>query len=427
MSSFRLVRRAGVVLLVAALVSACGSEKDTGVTLEVAHTTTGDQTSTSAPRETPNPAVLADVPGALVYAQGHTLYQYPRGDALEPVMLSDDLDIESLAFTPEHDAMLYSKTEGTDRGIYLLELDTLDVVQLTDTFYFVASLHTAEWSPDGQWVILTIGAMGKKLVSRDGAQFFHLAGLTTVQSFWLDDGSILIIDARPEGLPPVEVYRAVSRFIPSTGETVPLDVDLAALASDASGIIDALAALGVDFVQSPAPSDIYIVPPESAMSGSTAACDDWSIDRFTDTGDDVLREPLYSVQDTYRLSDLWTLDDGSLVFLEWRIPDCRMINRPEVTLKHLVPGAGDAETLAGGVFSGVGLGQTGSPSYTALSPDGRYVAWIGGSLDTGDSSLNLIDTHTGATTLLMRETNTSGLDSTFIDGQMFSAVYWRWP
>lgn len=420
----RAVRLAGFALLVAALVAACDSDQDTGVTLEVADTTTNGPTSTPAPHETPNPAALHDVPGALVYARGKALYQYPYADAPEPVVLLDNVDVETLAFTPEHDALLYSMTDGTDRGIYLIELDTLAIVQLTDTFYFVASLQTAQWSPDAQWVILSIGALGKRLVSRDGTLSFQLSGLTTGRSDWLDDGSVLLVDIRPEGDPPAEVYREVSRFIPSTGESVPLDVDLDALPDDPSAIDDALAALGVDVVPSSPPLDTYIVPPGSARAGSTIACDDWSIGRFADT-DDGLRETLYSAHEAYRLSDLSALDDGSLVFLEWRIPGCRMINRPEVALKRLVPGATDAETLAGGVFGGVGLGQIGASSYMALSPDGRYVAWIGGGLDTGESSLNLVDTHTGATTLLMRETNTSGLDSAFIDGQMFNAVYWR--
>ncbi len=430
-SLFLPVRLLAIAALVGVLATACGSDEKSGVTLEVAHSTTTDgPTRTPAPDETPNPAVLRDLPGALAFVQGHTLYLYPHGNNPQPVVLSADFDAASLLFTPERDALLYSTTGSTGRGIYLVELGTLATVQLTDRFYYVTHLSSAIWSPDRQWVILSIAARGKDLISRDGAQRFHLTDNIANQAYWLDDGSILLIDSEAKGVPPdmTVIYRDVSRYILSTGETVPLDVDLAALTSDPSGIDDALAALGVEYVSRPGVSETpEIVPPEAVDAGAVVVCDDWSIDAATGTGADRVLDPLYSVHDTYRLSELRTLEDGSLSFLEWRIPDCRISNRPVVTLKRLVPGAATAGTLAEGVFGGVTLGDTGTLASTALSPDGRYLVWIGGGLDVGESSLNLIDVQTGTRSLLMRETNTSGMNSLFMDGQLYSAVYWVSP
>ncbi|HEX3051200.1 MAG TPA: hypothetical protein VHP83_11135, partial [Aggregatilineaceae bacterium] len=249
---------------------------------------------------------------------------------------------------------------------------------------------------------------------------------------WLKDGSALLLDLRTKQTGGGETFfeiEAVIHFDPVTGEFTPVEgLDLEALSEDPSQLMAALEAQGWEAATDTHLSGVQIVPPDSYYGTAPESCATWEIaDVTTDENGVRTLDPVYTVDGVFQLTDLTNLTNESKLFLQWTMPDCRL-NMPTIALVKLMPD-GEAKVLAEGVFPGLRIGRDRSfvdalvSNRVSVSPDQRYAAWIGGSLDTGTSTLNVIDLETGENRVIQQEAGT-GSGSGFVETQVITAVYW---
>ena len=89
------------------------------------------------------------------------------------------------------------------------------------------------------------------------------------------------------------------------------------------------------------------------------------------------------------------------------------------------------ETIAEGVSAEISYSLRtqfqGFSARYALSPDQRYVVWVGGSADMGETSVNLTDLATGETVTLLAEEHGDLDVYAFNANQLFRRVYWATP
>ena len=427
------MKRFVALALVVLILAACGGgEDDSGVQLQVAETTADPLAAASQPTlasESADWSAADGLPGGLVFVQGHTLYLYPHTGAAGPVAVAGQVDPDTIHLTPGRDSVIYTETSQYDFNdphmIKHVDLTTLEQVSLSETY---GNWQIMDWSPDGEWVLIQVIHRGIDLARLDGTQTYEIARTRLAEAFWLTDGTVLVLDESVSTSDQTR-YKSVIRFDPATGESIPLEIDLNALAGDRTLLDTALADLGVEVVQRPATtsdSSVHLLPPEDYSETNPAACAVWQV--VEQVGDEnPVTDVLYQGDTLYRLSDLQVLPDGSLLFLQWTLEDCRVGGTPSVTVLHLIPGQ-SPEIVVEGVFPGVGLAAViqGESGRYAVSPDGRYVAWVNGNAEASVSSLRLVDLRTGQLSLLAAANNTGQL-SDFIDTQLFSAVYWVQP
>jgi hypothetical protein len=265
------------------------------------------------------------------------------------------------------------------------------------------------WSPDGQTVLVwNSGIIVANSV--DGLNVQILAGTRTVA--WLRDSSALLF--APEQLidraAPLAVFRVKPDFGQRTKVNVPLDD---AVWPDFLHMAGALAERGLTFdgtafhdfyraAQTPSGEWVYIEWSETVKNMQTLLCDTWEIRRAA-----TPPETLYTAENTTFLSDLTALPDGSLLFLRWTLDGCHMLGNMTVELVRLVPGQEPvvitAEIDPGAHANPHRIGTLGywrARKYT-VTPDGRYVFWIGKGDVEGVSVVGVTDLRENLTAHLL--------------------------
>jgi hypothetical protein len=428
-----MMKRFFAFALVVLILAACGGgDDDSGVQLQVADVTADPlavTNQTASASESADWSAADGLPGGLAFVQGHTLYLYPHAGAAGPVAVAEQVDATTIRLTPKRDSVIYTETAQYDfnepRTIQLVNLSTFEQVSLSETF---GEWHILDWSPDGEWALIQVVHRGLDLARLDGTHTYEIARTRLAEAFWLTDGTILVLDESVSTSDQTR-YKSVIRFDPATGESIPLEIDLNALADDRALLDTALADLGVEVVQRPVTASspsVHLLPPDDFSPSNPAACAVWQVAEV-EGDENLITDVLYQGENVYQLSDLQVLPDGSLLFLQWTLADCRVGGTPSVTLLHLVPGQ-PPQTVIEDVFPGVGLAAViqGESGRYAVSPDGHYVACVNGNAEAGISTLRLVDLQTGQSSLLA-DAHNSGLLSDFIDTQLFSAVYWVQP
>ncbi len=376
---------------------------------------------------------LAGIDGGLLISKGNKLYLVRLG-ADEPIVIAEDIVPDMVEPSPDNRAVAYaagvtdrrenSAGEAYDHFEYrltVMDLDTLDSLSLIAVGSADGLFATLlGWSPDDQTVL--VWNDGAIIANRtDGSNLQALAGMRTAA--WLPDNSVLIFAPEVPAEPgsPLAVFRADADFGQrervDTPVTVPDFLDLA----------DELAALG--FVYEPstlndfhraAPlgdgSWAYIAWSDAVRNQTAPVCETWQI-RQTTTPD-----ALYTSNSTTFLSDLTVLPDGSLLFLKW--DGCRETRDMVVELLRLVPGHVPVE-ITGDIDPGAmddanAISGSHARKY-AVTPDGRYVFWIGWGDVEGVSLLNVTDLDEGITAPLLADLVLPE------GGGRFAGVYWIPP
>ncbi|MBN1678752.1 MAG: hypothetical protein JW966_00575, partial [Anaerolineae bacterium] len=96
-----------LVLCVMLVLAACGgSDQDSGVALEAV----SDDSAAAEQNEAADAALdLAALDGALVYAEGETLYYWPLGRAgAEPEPVASGVDLATVQISPDNTYLLYA-------------------------------------------------------------------------------------------------------------------------------------------------------------------------------------------------------------------------------------------------------------------------------------------------------------------------------
>jgi hypothetical protein len=404
---------------------------------------------TSTPEPTPHSPIL-DLPapsngglilpegidGGLQIVRGSSLY-LSWFDGTEPVLIAEGVAPVMIAPSPDGRAVVYAVgvTEERPSAPYehfeyrlaVTDLSTLHTTQLLgvgDERRLYAIL--LGWSPDGQTVLVwnsgTIVAS-----SVDGLNVEILAGTRTVA--WLRDSTALLF--APEQLidraSPLAVFRVEPDFGHRTKVDVPLDD---AVWPDFLHLAGALAERGLaydgtafhDFyraAQTPDGDWVYIEWSETVKNMQTLLCDTWEIRRAG-----TPPETLYTAENTTFLSDLTALPDGSLLFLKWTRNRCHYFGKVTVELVRLVPGQ-EPDVITSRIDPGahadpnrIGtLGYWRARKYT-VTPDGRYVFWIGRGDVEGVSLVGVTDLRENLTAHLLA-------DVVLPDGEgQFADVFW---
>ncbi len=437
----RLYRLLALSLVVVLILSACGGEEeDAGLTSSssdnnAAEQSTEDSANVPAALLTDDPWVARDgLSDYLAYVHGTAVY-LARFDGEEPVQVTESIYPSTLGVAPDGEHIFYNDT-ASRRHVRMANVETLEVTEIarvTSEYGFLGP-----WSPNGEWALIfnfptvyaaRLDGSGERL--RVGA----IGGLT----LWLADNTVLIVEPTTAGLGAVP--NTIRRFDPATNEDMPLpdgaEQALFDLATNQNTLQDALdlqnaiidllgvePAFLVDINADIPPQYSFNGPPPNAQ-GVPERCGTWEIQR-QEFALDAVPETLYSVDDTLFLTNLSVREDGSILFLRWYLEDCDIMQRKAALMFRSVEG--DVQVLSDAVDPGTStnlsffFGDTGNRM--SLSSDERYVVWIGGNLESGQSRLNLTDLQTGETVVLLEEIRSTSNASTFHIEHAFTAVIW---
>jgi len=133
-------------------------------------------------------------------------------------------------------------------------------------------------------------------------------------------------------------------------------------------------------------------------------------------------EPLYRVE-AFRLSDATALPDGSMLFLEWHLPDCEL-GFPFILLRRL-HADGELQTITHEIFPGLNpyVYDSQVPRRFLLTPDKAQIIWLGGSQDERLMHINLYDLATGQN-VRVTEAQQTDSDTYFAEEDLLRSLHW---
>lgn len=280
------------------------------------------------------------------------------------------------------------------------------------------------WSPDNEWVALSIEGRGVDIVRLDGKTRHIDVGSDDALVYWLNNGNFLVIEPDYQASTDMLLFSDARMVDAQSGKPEMLPIRYATGAVNWIQVEASLASMGMSIVNFEPGlfNSSYTLEPVDPNGSQT--CRTWQISSLA-------RRPVYTVGNTYRLSNLSGLFDGDWLFLHWALPDCQL-NTPKVALLrlHLEDTTYTAEILTDEIFGGIGFSQFSAHRLAQsalydLSPDGSRVVWIGGGWEAATTSLNILDLETGANTVIYEEPvdqrSTQRMQS------YISAVFWLTP
>ncbi len=387
--------------------------------------------------------LIEDLPGGLLFLKDDVLY-LSWFDGEGPALVADVVHPFMIEPSPDGSAVVYPAGE-TERVVgyggmaytrfsYVLTMTDLYTVESTPLLNVgdergVSGLFLG-WAPDSQSVI--VWDTNSLLLARRSGEIIALPdtdtaawqpGIHTVA--WLPDSSVLLFATKepaggsgsPDGTG--EPRLAVYRYDPATAERTMLDLNITDLALlDFMYLEKTLHEHGTIYAETfnathraarlPDGSRVYIDWPLPVKSFQADVCSTWEI-RQQAQGETDPPQTLYTVDDTTFLTDLTALPDGSLLFLRWALAGCQFSGVMDVQLIRLVPGQ-EPQVITDEIDPGsnanpntvIMLGYQRGRKYT-VSPDGRYVFWVGGGSDTNTSSIRVTDLEYDVTATLLTD------------------------
>lgn len=469
--------RLGMLLLVGLLVlSACGKEDKKGIegasneldsTLpnNAVSATTGENTDSEASSEVNNIATNAQfagitpaenslgfppVPalvgkGSLLFTQGFTrTVSRNEGDGAQlylasfeggaPQLLASRVFVPTLALSPNGKLAAYVAVDGRRWYSYILNLETLEsvqLIQLGSQFGFVQG-----WSANNDWYVLTGFGVGTFLISIDGQNQIELG--TSFGAFTTDNKLVVINFTNVnnnQGPPTIATTELLDL---ATLERSPIDVTFEDEAG-VLGIYSTLRQAGYDlqtevdaqgqFAQGPlyvAENDTLVsVNGTNAANGNfntPAACSTFNI--ASEAAIDGTQNDVYEAPDTVLITD-FKYRAGDFYFQRWYFGDC--VFAQDNLYSDLMRISGDEmEIVASELFPGddlnIGFLRSQNGSKYGLSPDNSYVAWLGGSTVNRQSEITITDIQTDETVTLARWN--SSTNDAFVNREAITAILW---
>ncbi len=399
--------------------AACGGQEKQGVSLEVAA-----QRPTSTPLPTPVPtAALPDSAGGLDALTGQLLLLQGHRYALFDLATGEVTPIapDTASYSPIQ--LIPDQTRGAfvafpDFGVLDLTTRTTTVVQNR-----ASDPQNFGLSPDGRWLVALTGSFSIRLslLAADGSSVHNVAagGGAIFNWAWTADSQLVWWRTDQDSAPQV--------FDPATDSSAPPE--------DTSAPV----LVTLPRVASPDGTRAALVPIALLNQGQPDpdTCFDSSVELvqapFTIATLDAPGQTVWSEPGLVASSPHW-LDNDRLLFVKVGTGTCGLVQgdaaREVMLLDLSVPNAGP-EPLVGPLGNADDtndraqlLGRQYGHLY-AVSPDSRYVAWIAGSLNDGESILNITAIDSGETRIVLHVTRADAPDTaTFIEGMMLRQVVW---
>lgn len=431
-----------LLIITSLILSACGGEDDTP-TVEsndtaVANEVENSQDSGSQAGENidvlasdSSPASFMETSGRVLWVKGYNLYSWQPGVEAEETLVAEHIDPEHVHFTEDQQYVLYSLMSEQDRR-QILDIEMMHIATGVKTSLTRLESRYARPAPDwwlqisdmeNGWFLLGTwtGQQNSILVNVDKRRF-DLEQTDGLQAFWLADGTLVGMESEWDQSTQQAHLSRAWHFDPAIGERVDIEnLDLASFENDAIALMTALAERGFVFgaeaqsilEQAEEGMHLEINPVDRNWSDY---CNTWEIRRM-DTD-----QAIYEGLDVAQIGGVRQQADGSYFFGERVYAECD-INQPTARLKHVTL-EGEVTLIAESVDpGGEGFGFNEGESYS-VSPDGRYVLWIGGGMITGETTLNFTDLTTQTTTTVRSETFDIVPDNSAADMARYKAVYW---
>ena len=408
-----------VLIALILMLAACGGAEKQGVSLEVA---AQDRTATPLPTPVPTAAVpdsadgLDALTGQLVLLQGH---RYAR------------FDLASGTLTPvAQDVAAYSPIQlapGQTRGAFVA-FPNFGVLDLTTNTATVVNNRASDplsygLSPDGRWLVALTGSFSARLslLAVDGSSVHNVAaGSGAIFNWaWTTDSRLVWWRTDRDSTPQV--------FDPATDtSTAPVDASAPVLVT-------------LPRVVSPDATRAAYVPITPLTQGQPdpETCFDSYVELmpapFTVATLGAAGQTVWAEPGLVASSPHW-LDNDRLVFVKVGTGTCGVVQgdavRQVMLLDLTAPGA-IPQPLVGPLGNADDtndraqlLGRQYGHLYT-VSPDSRYVAWISGSLNDGESALNITAIDSGDTRIVLHVTRADAPDTaSFIESLMLRQVVW---
>ncbi len=443
-----------LMVIAAMLLGACGDEEEPSVqsvaddkataTTTDNQTTGGNATGTDSPLAQLPEAVdgvvslplIDGVSGGLLFTQGYygtagtqlsTLYFMRFGEA-EPRMIAEAVNPTTVSVSPDYKKVFYSTSGIRNRHVYVADLTTFEVTDLGRMQGIVANI--VGWTPDSVlYAEIQIRGDGPVadffLAKQDGTGVVDMSP-EGAMSGTLADGTLLLNAVSED-----QTTLILNRYDPATAASTEIGsvpIDNNNFGATIVAVINTLQTQGLALSDSffsntsiRSGDDIIYTQLADPAPGGVALCGMWEVHK-AGVPESLL---IYSIEDATLLSHLRVLPDGSLLMLHWWLEDCNITNlhneilhvsadgQSAVSLTEIDPGTEvNLSFLAGS-----------SGQKYDVTPDGRYVLWLGGGLSAGFSAVNITDLQTDATATLMRQ-NQSGSADSFLENQIFSNVFW---
>lgn len=429
-------------LFLAVALLACSSEDSSNTNLTGAQQSSNPSSTENAPNgeESLNTEVSIDlasayarVDGQLAVVRGTTLEINPLDGS--PPQVLDDTRVKSATLgVPANSSTLYFNAGSTRYRLHRLNIETMQieqVVRVSGEYAFPLSL-----SPDGEWVL--IANFPNWVVGRtDGSdERMNIAPIGGSTALWFGDNRLLVIDPQLQSSGP----NLASIIDPSTRESTTIDPllteEIVSLTLNSTVPTDILAlqelvqnGLGVELAFAPSSEEeianqIAIVgPPTGGFGSTTPLCEEWQIQEVAPDGN---TETLFVAPQTLFLNNALQAADGNIFVEHWYLQDCDN-NQRRVDLLKIAPD-GESTVVLEGIDNGVGTNYGfffgDNANRTALSPDGTVIAWLGGGIEAGFSTLNLYFIDDNSNIELERIERDSSNASDFHIEAAFTAIAW---
>lgn len=404
--------------LLAALVllAGCGSEQQAGVELVPARPSTA---LTATPEPTASlPDDTGDEQATTFNLAGRVLILHGSTFELLDLATGDSTPIDA----PRSSSPAYVSVDGT-RAAYIAfpNFGVLNIDGASGALVQNSAANPTGFmlSPDGAWLAVITGQLSRRL------QVTAIDGMVThnVASSSRNFGAAWTTDARlvwwmHGNSPEYHVFDPVAGESTSLGHDDPEIVPPVAVSPDRTRA----AAVPVAFQPDDPTAD-----PDACFDSFVALFDlPFTVSSLSADG-----EPLWTERGLVASSPQW-LDDERLLFVKIGTGTCgevqgdpaRMVMLLDMTTREVRAVAGplgNADDLNDRVQRfGKAYGHLYAPS-----PDGRYVAWIGGGREAQVSTIAITEVETGVTQMLRSFTNADADGAAdFIENGLFRQVIW---
>ncbi len=391
---------------------------------------------------------LEELNGRLVFSYQNALYIGGFND--DTKLIASNVLAENVYLAPNSESLVYIAKEENNFKLILVNLKTLEAHNLYD-FPAGNQWFSVDWSLDSNWIAFThaktpppydliASHLAESLPPYSDPNFLVLIDvnmasaknteISIYSTAWLSDGTLLVTTLPYTG---GNLEEKVFQIDPETSEARDIGyqgfvweifegiTDLATWQS-AQASLQALGlnlappktpALNSKFAVSPS-QDRYVSTTEIGNTPSGGSCKQLGL-VIKGITISMVPEIVYQTEQPNGLNvnSLKWLEDNSIFFALQTSQTCESI--PDGAILMRVVPDGETETIT------ENLAYSQGQPYT-ISPDGRYVAWVGIDREAGLSFLGITDLQNGTGGMLLSANLDSASDES--TNPPFSAVYW---